>query len=135
FIDGLIKEGRLKGMENGESVKTVYHDSCYLGRHNDVYDGPRNLVKAAGLDLVEMERSHEESFCCGAGGGRMWMEEHLGDKKVNIERSEEAIKSGAQQVAVACPFCKTMLTDGLKEKNKEDMRVKDVAELLAEKLK
>ncbi|MCA9433851.1 MAG: (Fe-S)-binding protein, partial [Candidatus Omnitrophica bacterium] len=66
---------------------------------------------------------------------RMWMEEHLGDKKVNIERSEEAIKSGAQQVAVACPFCKTMLTDGLKEKNKEDMRVKDVAELLAEKLK
>jgi Fe-S oxidoreductase/nitrate reductase gamma subunit len=135
FIDQLIRAGRLKGMENGESVSTVYHDSCYLGRHNDVYEGPRNLIEAAGLELVEMNRHHEESFCCGAGGGRMWMEEHLGDKKINIERSEEAMDSGAKQVAVACPFCKTMLTDGLKEKKREDLRVKDVAELLAEKLK
>lgn len=134
YIDGLIREGRLKGLGTGESVSTVYHDSCYLGRHNDVYEGPRNLIRAAGLELVEMKRSREESFCCGAGGGRMWMEEHLGDKKVNIERSEEAVASGAKQIAVACPFCKTMLTDGLKEKRLEEPRVRDVAELLAERL-
>jgi Fe-S oxidoreductase len=134
FIDELIRSGRLKGIAGGDGLSTAYHDSCYLGRHNDVYEAPRNLVKAAGLELAEMPRNHSESFCCGAGGGRMWMEEHLGTKKINIERSEEVSATGCKQVAVACPFCKTMLMDGLKEKGREDLRVVDVAELLAERL-
>ena len=134
YIDQLISSGRLKLPGGNGAGTAVYHDSCYLGRHNDVYEGPRNLVQVAGLKLVEMQRSGSESFCCGAGGGRMWMEEHLGDKKVNIERSEEAIASGAGQVAVACPFCKTMLADGVKEKNREDLKVVDVAELIAARL-
>ncbi len=134
YVDELIRTGRLPGMEGKQSLSTAYHDSCYLGRHNDIYEEPRNLVRAAGLDLVELERTRERSFCCGAGGGRMWMEEHLGDKKINIERSEEVIASGARQVAVACPFCKTMITDGLKEKGREDLQVLDIAELVAERI-
>ncbi|NUN96056.1 MAG: (Fe-S)-binding protein [Candidatus Omnitrophica bacterium] len=134
YVDELIRAGRLAGIEIGESLATVYHDSCYLGRHNDIYEEPRNLARAAGLELAEMQRTRERSFCCGAGGGRMWMEEHLGDRKINIERSEEVIASGAKQVAVACPFCKTMLKDGLKEKGREDLQVFDIAELVAERI-
>jgi Fe-S oxidoreductase len=134
YLDELIRSGRLKGIQQTGGVTTAYHDSCYLGRHNGVYEAPRHLVQAAGLELVEMQRCGNESFCCGAGGGRMWMEEHLGHKKVNIERSEEALASGAAQVGVACPFCKTMLRDGLKEMGREDVRVMDVAELLVERM-
>jgi Fe-S oxidoreductase len=135
YINQLLESGRLKlPAENGASGSAVYHDSCYLGRHNDVYEDPRALVEKAGLQKVEMPRGGKESFCCGAGGGRMWMEEHLGHKKVNIERSEEAISTGADRVAVACPFCKTMLSDGVKEKNREDLAVLDVAELIAARL-
>ena len=134
YINQLIREGRLKLPGTNGGASTVYHDSCYLGRHNHVYEGPRDLVKVAGLRLVEMPRTRDNSFCCGAGGGRMWMEEHLGDKKINIERSEEALSTGAEQIAVACPFCKTMLKDGVKEKGREEMDVRDVAELVAYKL-
>lgn len=134
YIDELVREGKIPGITSGERLLTAYHDSCYLGRHNNVYESPRNTVQSAGHDLIELKRSRSESFCCGAGGGRMWMEEHLGDKKINIARSEEVLESGAKQVAVACPFCKTMLTDGLKEKGREEIRVRDVAELLAERL-
>lgn len=135
FIAELIAEGRLNGLSGNGDISTVYHDSCYLGRHNAVYESPREAVRSAGLRLVEMPRSGPESFCCGAGGGRMWMEENLGDKSVNVERSEEAIRTGAGQVAVACPFCKTMIADGVKEKGREDLPVLDVAELVADKLK
>lgn len=148
FIQELIQQGRLSDLavdsihqSDGTSVepqsqatRIVFHDSCYLGRHNDVYQAPRDLIRLAGFQQGDLPRHGRESFCCGAGGGRMWMEEHLGDKKINIERSEEVIASGAEQLAVACPFCKTMLGDGLKEKGREDIRVRDVAELLAEKL-
>ncbi|MCA9231078.1 MAG: (Fe-S)-binding protein [Planctomycetales bacterium] len=134
YIAELIAAGRLSELSGEGGPSTVYHDSCYLGRHNGVYDSPRSLVRSAGLPLVEMQRKGAESFCCGAGGGRMWMEETLGDKKINIERSEEAIETGAQQIAVACPFCKTMMSDGVKEKGREDIQVQDIAVLLAEKL-
>ncbi len=134
YIAELISAGRLQGLSGNGDVSTVYHDSCYLGRHNQVYQGPRDALRSAGLPLVEMPRSGPESFCCGAGGGRMWMEETLGDKSVNIERSEEAIRTCAEQVAVACPFCKTMIADGVKEKGREDLPVRDVAELVADKL-
>ncbi|MCA9103084.1 MAG: (Fe-S)-binding protein, partial [Planctomycetales bacterium] len=134
YIAQLIAEGRLPGLVGGGSVATVYHDSCYLGRYNNVYDAPRNLVQAVGARLVEMQRHGSNSFCCGAGGGRMWMEETLGDRSVNVERSEEAIQTGAEQIAVACPFCKTMLADGVQEHGRQDLKVIDVAELVAERL-
>jgi Fe-S oxidoreductase len=128
----LLQEGRIKARSNGTSI--TYHDPCYLGRHNDQFDAPREVLGAVTGDLIEMERSGDKAFCCGAGGGRMWMEEHLG-KKVNIERTEEAIATGADEIAVGCPFCFVMLDDGLKELNAdEEVAVKDLAMLLAERL-
>lgn len=118
---------------NGESKKIVYHDACYLGRHNDVYVAPRQVAVAAGDQLVEMGRHGTRSFCCGAGGGRFWMEEQTG-KKVNLERAEEALASGADEIAVACPFCFVMLDDGIKELGREDVAVRDIAMILAEGL-
>jgi len=134
FIRELIRAGRLKATVSDNAPLTAFHDSCYLGRHNNIYDAPREAVRATGAALVEMKRSRTESFCCGAGGGRMWMEEHLGDKKINIERTEEALSTGAGRIAVACPFCKTMLADGVKEKGRHEVRVLDVAEMLADSL-
>jgi Fe-S oxidoreductase len=110
----------------------TYHDSCYLGRHNDVYLAPRNVIGSlGGIDVVEMPRNGTRGMCCGAGGARMWMEEHIG-KKVNIDRAEEAIATGATRVAVACPFCYVMMDDGVKEKGREDLVVQDIAEMLIE---
>ncbi|MET0562634.1 MAG: (Fe-S)-binding protein, partial [Gaiellaceae bacterium] len=108
-------------------------DSCYLGRHNDVYLAPRNVIGSlGGIEIVEMPRNGTKGMCCGAGGARMWMEEHTG-KKVNIERTEEALGTGAQRIAVACPFCYVMMDDGVKEKGRdEDVIVQDIAELLIE---
>ncbi len=118
---------------DGEPKKIVYHDPCYLGRYNDVYLAPREVVGGAGNEVVEMERHGTRSFCCGAGGGRFWMEERVG-KKVNIERAEEALATDADEIAVACPFCLVMLDDGVKELGRDDVPVRDIAMILADGL-
>ncbi len=127
----LVRRGHLD-VDLGDE-KITYHDPCYLGRHNDVYLDPREVVASTG-NLIEMERSGPDSFCCGAGGGRFFMEESTG-KKVNVERSEEAIATGADTVAVGCPFCFVMMDDGVKELGAENVQVKDLAMLMAENLK
>jgi Fe-S oxidoreductase len=130
FIAQLVQAGKLKLEATGADV--VYHDSCYLGRYNQVYDQPRIAIAAAsGRAPREGIRIREQSFCCGAGGGRMWMEEH--GKKVNLERVEELLGTGAKTIGAACPFCMTMVSDGVKEKGAA-VEVKDVAELVAEAL-
>jgi len=124
----LIDEGKLQPTEEVQGMLT-YHDPCYLGRHNDVYDAPRKVLDAVpGLTTVEMTRHKQRAFCCGAGGSRMWMEEHLG-KRINNERTEEAISTGADTLGVACPYCLIMLDDGAKGKGGE-MQVLDVAQIL-----
>ncbi len=131
FLMGLIERGQLK-LAPEKKDKIVFHDPCYLGRYNDVYDAPRSLVGAVAAEQPEMARSKDKSFCCGAGGGRMWMEEHEG-KRVNIDRTEEALATGANTIGTGCPFCMTMLTDGVKAKDASDnVNVKDVAELILE---
>ena len=110
----------------------TYHDPCYLGRYNSVYDQPRSVLQSISKDeFKELDRHGRESFCCGAGGGRMWMEETIG-KRINLERSEEIVGCQADNVAVGCPFCLTMLGDGMKELGKEEeIRTRDIAELVA----
>jgi len=131
FIGKLVSSGKVKLTPSGQDV--VYHDSCYLGRYNQLYDEPRQVVFAAtGKAPKEGTRIREQSFCCGAGGGRMWMEEHHG-KKVNIERVEELLATGASTIGAACPFCMTMVSDGVKEKG-SNVQVKDLAEIVAESL-
>ncbi len=126
----LVEDGRISPKSNGQTV--TFHDPCYLGRHNDVFVAPRNVVDSVGT-RVEMPRNGTNSFCCGAGGGRMWMEEQVG-KKVNIERSQEAIATGADIVATGCPFCYVMMDDGVKELGAgETVIVKDIAMLLADR--
>jgi Fe-S oxidoreductase len=133
FLLELLRAGKLplpKGL-NGNGLIT-YHDSCYLGRYNEIYDAPRELLQAIpGARLVEMDRIRHKSFCCGAGGGRMWMEETVG-VRINEKRSESAVRSGAKTIGVACPFCLTMFEDGMKAKGEEEnIRVADIAELIA----
>ena len=132
FISKLLSEGKLNPSKTNDS-KVTYHDSCYLGRWNNVYDQPRDaLAKIPGITMTEMKQNHDQSMCCGAGGGRMWMEEHIG-RRVNVTRTEQAIDTGANVIAAACPFCMTMISDGVKTKEKTDsIRVLDIAELVDE---
>lgn len=134
FLQGLLDEGKLKvsgGSFKGQKI--TYHDSCYLGRANDIYEAPRNVLKSLDADLVEMKRCKTKGLCCGAGGGQMFKDAEAGDKEINIERTEEALDTGAKVIASGCPFCMTMLSDGVKNKEKEaEVQVKDIAELLDE---
>lgn len=136
LLSELMKDKRIpQDDKKAIEQKVTFHDPCYLGRYNEKYDEPRDvLVQLKGVTVTEMERNQKQSFCCGAGGGRMWMEEHIGDR-VNVMRTEQAQETGADTVAVGCPFCMTMMTDGTKAKDiEETMQVKDVAELVAERL-
>jgi len=134
FIDNLIKEKKINPSKS-EAGKFTYHDSCYLGRYNGIYDAPREIISSIPqVELVEMKLSRDKGFCCGAGGGRMFMEETEG-KRVNIERTEEAINTGAKTICSACPFCMTMISDGVKAIEKaEEVKVKDIAEIIWEAL-
>jgi Fe-S oxidoreductase len=137
LLQQLINDGKIKLKEGGsfKGKKITYHDSCYLGRANAIYDAPRVVLEALDADLVEMKRCRSTGLCCGAGGAQMFKEPEKGKKDVNISRSEEALMTGASTIAVACPFCMTMMTDGVKNKEKEnDVTVKDLAELIAESL-
>ena len=129
----MINEGKIK-LEKGGTFKgrrITYHDSCYLGRANGVYEAPRAVLEALDGDLVEMKRCKTTGLCCGAGGAQMWKEDEPGKKRINIERSEEALATGATVIAANCPFCLTMMTDGVKAAEKQDsVMVYDLAELI-----
>ncbi len=135
YIQQLINEGKivLQGGGTFKGKKITYHDSCYLGRANNIYEAPRNVLEALDGELVEMKRCRTKGLCCGAGGAQMFKDAEKGTKEINIERTEEALATGANIIASACPFCMTMMTDGVKNKEKEqDIKVKDIAELIAE---
>ncbi len=135
FLQQLINEGKvaLKGGGEFKGKKITYHDSCFLGRANNIYEAPRKVLEALDAELIEMKRCRTKGFCCGAGGGQMFKDAERGNKEVNIDRTEEALGTGATTVAVACPFCLTMMSDGVKNKEKEgEVEVKDLAELIAE---
>jgi Fe-S oxidoreductase len=137
FLQQLIDEGKIKLKEDGafKGKKITYHDSCYLGRANNIYEAPRKVLEAFDTELVEMKRCKTKGLCCGAGGAQMFKEEEKGTIRVNIERCTEAIATGANIIAAACPFCNTMLTDGVKATEKEDtVKVLDIAELVAASL-
>jgi Fe-S oxidoreductase len=132
YLLGLLAEGKLSATKPVKA-KVVYHDSCYLGRYNGVYESPRQILeKIEGVELVEVEASRHKGLCCGAGGAQMFMEEQNSDR-VNVKRTNQLLETGADVLASACPFCMTMLTDGLKASSKEDsVKNMDVVELLAQ---
>lgn len=136
FIDKQMKEGKLKiDKSKLNDVSITYHDPCYLGRANDIYDEPRFVLKSLTKNLVEMDRNKSFALCCGAGGAQMFKEAEKGNKEVFIERTEDALKTNAKVIATACPFCMTMMTDGLKYKNKEEeIKNYDIAELIVQAL-
>ncbi len=134
LIQELISTGKLKLEGGGEfkGKKITYHDSCYLGRANDVYEAPRSVLENLDAELVEMKRCKTKGLCCGAGGAQMFKEAENGAKEVNVERTEDALETKASIVAVACPFCSTMMNDGVKHFEKEkEVKVYDIAELIA----
>jgi Fe-S oxidoreductase len=134
FLEWLISTGMLDLTGAQLDERVVYHDSCYLGRHNDVYMAPRKVIGSLkGIEIVEAPRNGTRGMCCGAGGARMWMEEHVG-KKVNTERSRELIGTGAARIATACPFCYIMIDDGTKENGRDDIVVQDIAMHLVDAL-
>ncbi|MEI8280719.1 MAG: (Fe-S)-binding protein [Bacteroidota bacterium] len=137
YLQELINEGRIRLKEGGtfKGQRITYHDSCYLGRGNDIYDAPRAVLEALDVELVEMKRCKTNGLCCGAGGAQMFKEEEAGTTRINFERSSEALDTGATVIAANCPFCTTMLTDGVKNKEKEDsVKVLDIAEMVAQSL-
>ncbi len=139
LIDQLIKNGKLvmnpEEVEVGRTKKITYHDPCYLGRGNNIYEAPREVIKSLYTDLSEMKRSRSKGLCCGAGGGQMFKEPEKGKKDINLERVEEALNLKPDIIAAACPFCMTMLRDGVKHFEKEDtVAVMDIAELTAKRV-
>jgi Fe-S oxidoreductase len=131
FITNLIESGKLK-LSKEQKARITYHDSCYLGRYNQMYDQPRKIFNAIpGMEVVEMERSRDKGLCCGAGGARMFMEETIG-KRINMERTEEALALRPDIIGTGCPFCMTMITDGVKAKEASSVQVKDIAEIVWE---
>jgi len=137
FLQQLIDEGKIKMTEGGtfKGRRITYHDSCYLGRANNIYEAPRKVLEALDAELVEMKRCRSKGLCCGAGGAQMFKEEEKGTTRVNFERGREAVDTGATVIAANCPFCMTMLTDGVKEQGKEDsIQVLDIAEIVAKQL-
>jgi Fe-S oxidoreductase len=137
FLQQLINDGRVRMKEGGafKGKKITYHDSCYMGRGNGVYDAPREVLEALDVELVEMKRCRTNGLCCGAGGAQMFKEEEKGTTRINFERAAEALETGATIIAANCPFCTTMLTDGVKNKEQEDnVMVLDIAELVERSL-
>jgi heterodisulfide reductase subunit D len=134
FLQQLIDDGKIKMQGDGvfKGKKITYHDSCYLGRANQVYEAPRKVLEALDAELVEMKRCRTNGLCCGAGGAQMFKEEEKGTTRINIERTNEALNTRASVIASACPFCNTMLTDGVKlAEQEEKVQVLDIAELVA----
>jgi len=137
LLQQLIDEGKIKMKENGsfKGKKITYHDSCYIGRANNIYEAPRKVLEVLDVELTEMKRSRSNGLCCGAGGAQMFKEEEKGNKRINEERTKEAIDTGAKIIASNCPFCMTMLSDGIKLNEKEDeVKVIDLAELIEESM-
>lgn len=137
FLQQLIDEGKIVMKEGGtyKGKKITYHDSCYLGRANNIYEAPRKVLEALDVELVEMKRSRSNGLCCGAGGAQVFKEEENGNRRISTERTSEAIGTGAKIIASNCPFCMTMLSDGVKSNEKEDeVQVIDLAELIAESM-
>ena len=137
FLNRKIEDGKLNlDLKSLDNVAVTYHDPCYLGRANDIYIEPRSILSKLTVNLVEMERNKSFALCCGAGGGQMFKEAEKGDKEIFIERTEDALRTEAAVIATACPFCMTMMTDGLKYKNREEeIKNLDIAELIAQSLK
>ena len=132
FIDELINNKKFSISGDLKGKRITYHDPCYLGRANEVFEIPRNLIKRLGVELVEMKRSKRKSFCCGAGGAQMFKEPENGQQDININRTEEAIKTKAEVIATGCPFCNTMITDGVKNLSEGNVEILDIAELIVE---
>jgi len=133
FLKDLLNDGRIS-MEGGnfKGKRITFHDSCYLGRANGVYEAPRDLIRKLDAELIEMKSCKQRGLCCGAGGAQMFKEPEKGDKDVNIERTEQALETKPEIIAAGCPFCNTMMTDGVKNKEKEgDVQVMDIAEMIA----
>lgn len=135
YLQQLIDEGKIRMKEGGafKGKKITYHDSCYLGRANEIYEAPRKVLEVLDAELVEMKRCRSNGLCCGAGGAQMFKEEEKGNTRINFERGREAVETGAGVIAANCPFCMTMLTDGVKEQGKEEsVKVLDIAELIVQ---
>ena len=134
FISELLSKGNLDIKANLSGKRVTYHDPCYLGRANNVYEPPRELIKSLGVELVEMKRSKRRSFCCGAGGAQMFKEPENGTQDININRTQEALGLNPDIIATGCPFCNTMMSDGVKSVNEGAAEVLDIAELIADNI-
>ncbi len=137
YLQQLIDEGRIKLKEGGtfKGKRITYHDSCYIGRGNGIFEAPREVLRSLDSDLAEMKRSRLNGLCCGAGGAQMWKEDEPGEKRINIERVEEALATEPEVIAVNCPFCMTMMSDGLKAKEQQEkVMVYDLSEMIVQQL-